>query len=386
MNGSPDFELTSDIDDYDSMSDWESVTSNASTDIDMALAEVLSDFLSNPNEERTMLPSLDLTMPPPTQDIRRDEYTVGWICALPVEFSAAVAMLDESHQCLEQDNNGGNEYAFGRIGQHNVVIATLPGDLADPIAEKAVIRQMKSAFPALRLVLQIGVGAGTSGAQANIQLGDVLASRSNKSYNEALRYDNGKSTLRGYKRDTSLDAPPQFLLDPIMKLNEPGKRSSSTPTPGRNLPSNLYHSDHSDSVLFEAHCNHIETVGGLQCDFRMYEGMTGFNNLVMEDITAQSDIFYFEMESSGIATSFFCLVMRAIYDYSDSISCKKRQPCKWGIASLFAKELLSIISRDELAEINSVGEFAKATAKIRNIENNWDNNIRGLGGLEPCCG
>ncbi|EHK22919.1 uncharacterized protein TRIVIDRAFT_29593 [Trichoderma virens Gv29-8] len=338
-------------------------------------------------------------MPPPTKDIHRNEYTVGWICALPVEFSAAVAMLDESHQCLEQDNNGGNEYAFGRIAQHNVVIATLPADPADPIAAKAVTEQMKATFPALRLVLQIGVGAGISGAQANIHLGDMLINRSNKSYNKALRYDDEKSIISAYELDASLNAPPQFISNPIMKLNEPGTRSSSTTIPRQNLPSNLYHSNQSDIVLFEAHYNHIERGGGLQCDFarQIYEeemtgwpvenyGTTGLNNQVMEDVAARSDVFYFEMESSGIATSFLCLVIRAIYNYSDSISCKKRQPCKWGIASLFAKELLSIISRDELAEINSVGEFAKAIAKIRNIENNWDNNIRELGGLEHCCG
>ncbi|UKZ47970.1 hypothetical protein TrVGV298_002206 [Trichoderma virens] len=347
MNGSPDFELMSDIDDYDSMSDWESVTSNASTDIDMALAEVLSDFLSNPNEERTMLPSLDLTMPPPTKDIHRNEYTTRPI----------------------------------------------------PLQQKAVTEQMKATFPALRLVLQIGVGAGISGAQANIHLGDMLINRSNKSYNKALRYDDEKSIISAYELDASLNAPPQFISNPIMKLNEPGTRSSSTTIPRQNLPSNLYHSNQSDIVLFEAHYNHIERGGGLQCDFarQIYEeemtgwpvenyGTTGLNNQVMEDVAARSDVFYFEMESSGIATSFLCLVIRAIYNYSDSISCKKRQPCKWGIASLFAKELLSIISRDELAEINSVGEFAKAIAKIRNIENNWDNNIRELGGLEHCCG
>jgi hypothetical protein len=36
------------------------------------------------------------------RQVRREEYTVGWVCALPIEFAAAQAMLDEEHEDLEQ--------------------------------------------------------------------------------------------------------------------------------------------------------------------------------------------------------------------------------------------------------------------------------------------
>lgn len=56
-----------------------------------------------------------------------ENYTVGWICAVTTEFVAARALLDEKHDQLEsiahQDNNN---YALGRIGKHNVVMAVLP--------------------------------------------------------------------------------------------------------------------------------------------------------------------------------------------------------------------------------------------------------------------
>jgi hypothetical protein len=32
--------------------------------------------------------------------LRRDEYTVGWVCALPIELAAAQEMLDEEHEDL----------------------------------------------------------------------------------------------------------------------------------------------------------------------------------------------------------------------------------------------------------------------------------------------
>jgi hypothetical protein len=59
-----------------------------------------------------------------SRQLHRDEYTVGWICALPVELAAAQEMLDEEHDDLERDldDNDENLYALGSIGRHNVAI------------------------------------------------------------------------------------------------------------------------------------------------------------------------------------------------------------------------------------------------------------------------
>ncbi len=35
----------------------------------------------------------------------RDEYLVGWICALPIEVAAAKAMLDRIHDNIPSDQN-----------------------------------------------------------------------------------------------------------------------------------------------------------------------------------------------------------------------------------------------------------------------------------------
>ncbi|KAF2189282.1 hypothetical protein K469DRAFT_701911, partial [Zopfia rhizophila CBS 207.26] len=50
------------------------------------------------------------------------DYTVGWICALPIELAAAQEMLDERDESLAQDNSDDNLYTFGRIGDHNIVL------------------------------------------------------------------------------------------------------------------------------------------------------------------------------------------------------------------------------------------------------------------------
>jgi len=58
----------------------------------------------------------------------REEFQVGWICALPIEAAAAIQMLDEKFGILqEQDCADTNSYTLGRIGKHYVVIACLPG-------------------------------------------------------------------------------------------------------------------------------------------------------------------------------------------------------------------------------------------------------------------
>jgi hypothetical protein len=47
--------------------------------------------------------------------LTRRDYTVGWICALPTEMTAAQAMLDERHNPLEQDGQDENNYVLDRI-------------------------------------------------------------------------------------------------------------------------------------------------------------------------------------------------------------------------------------------------------------------------------
>jgi hypothetical protein len=62
--------------------------------------------------------------------LRREEYTVGWICPLEVEQTAALEMLDEEHERLPQPPTDHNVFTLSSIGGHNVVIAGLhtPGN------------------------------------------------------------------------------------------------------------------------------------------------------------------------------------------------------------------------------------------------------------------
>lgn len=54
------------------------------------------------------------------------DFTVGWVCALPVELAAAAEMMDEEFADLPSHPTDSNLCSFGRIGVHNVVAACLP--------------------------------------------------------------------------------------------------------------------------------------------------------------------------------------------------------------------------------------------------------------------
>jgi len=94
----------------------------------------------------------------PQRRLRPQDYTVGWVCALPIELAAAAGMLDEEHQDLPQDTNNSNLYTLGRIGEHNIVIACLPaGQLGTNSAVAAAV-QMKSRFTSIEFILIVGIG------------------------------------------------------------------------------------------------------------------------------------------------------------------------------------------------------------------------------------
>lgn len=72
------------------------------------------------------------------------DYSIGWICALSVELAAAAEILDEEHQDLPQNSTDSNNYSFGRIGEHNIILACLPAGQMGTNSAAVVATQMKS--------------------------------------------------------------------------------------------------------------------------------------------------------------------------------------------------------------------------------------------------
>jgi nucleoside phosphorylase len=105
------------------------------------------------------------------------DYTVGWISALAAELAASIEMLDEIHPKLYQDPQDHNHYTFGKIGEHNVVIACLPLGRTGLVSATEVAMQMRLSFKSIRFGLMVGVGGGVPSEEVDIRLGDVVVSR-----------------------------------------------------------------------------------------------------------------------------------------------------------------------------------------------------------------
>ncbi|KAL4919134.1 hypothetical protein BDW62DRAFT_209875 [Aspergillus aurantiobrunneus] len=92
-----------------------------------------------------------------------DDYTVAWICALPLEAAAARVMLDKTHT-QPQHIGDANAYQFGELNGHNIVIAHLPNGIYGTVS-------------AASFGLMVGIGGGVPSRSNNIQLGNVVVSK-----------------------------------------------------------------------------------------------------------------------------------------------------------------------------------------------------------------
>jgi nucleoside phosphorylase len=304
------------------------------------------------------------------RQLRREDYTVGWVCALPVELAAAQEMLDEEHHDLERDpaDNDENLYALGSIGGHNVVIVCLPAGRIGNNPAAVVATQLRATFKAIRFGLMVGIGGGVPSAQTDIRLGDVVVSQPHGTFGGVVQYDAGKSIISGFKRTGSLNSPPQILLQAMGKVqaNEVRGRSTLSEHASRlQRISKFQRSKAGPDILFEAAYEHE---GGSTCDgcspnkreirqvreseeeVALHYGTVASGNQVIRS-AAERDrlsaelggVLCFEMEAAGLMNSFPCLVIRGICDYADSHKNKRWQVYAAGTAAAYAKEVLLVI-------------------------------------------
>ncbi|KAL2827877.1 nucleoside phosphorylase domain-containing protein [Aspergillus pseudoustus] len=311
--------------------------------------------------------------------LKPEDYTVGWVCALPIELAASLKMLDETHPSLQQPGQDSNVYTLGRIDNHNVVMACLPkGSMgAVPAAEVAV--QMRMAFPSIRFGLMVGIGGGVPSPTADIRLGDVVVSKQEMGRGGVIQYDYGKTRPEGFKRTGSLNAPPTVLLNALNTLEARRITGESA------LPLNLSRlrcltefdrdsAGHDD--LFEASYIHTEDGTCDGCDKGrlvkrsprasgpvVHYGTIASGNQVMRDavvrdrLSAELDgVLCFEMEAAGLMNSFPCLVIRGISDYADSHKNKSWQGYAAATAAAFSREILAIIPTEQVLKTPVTGK------------------------------
>lgn len=312
-------------------------------------------------------------MPSPEQpSLPNTEYRIGWICALPLELTAARAMLDEEHNSpQEQDPSDHNNYCLGRIHEHNVAITCLP-DIGTTSAT-AVAKQMLQTFKEMRFGLMVGIGGGIPNAGNDIRLGDVVVSKPTGTYGGVVQYDLGKAEKGGcFRRTGYLDRPPQVLLAALCRLQSDHEMKGSeiqtyikqTAIKCPNLKDKYIYPGPEKDLLFREdydHPNGNRTCE--QCDNSqlinrrprgssmptIHYGSIASGNAVIKDASTRSrighdlDALCVEMEAAGLMNYFKCLVIRGVCDYADSHKNVEWQRYAAMTAAAYAKELLLVI-------------------------------------------
>lgn len=309
----------------------------------------------------------------------RDEYTVGWVCALPKEQTAAIAMLDESHASVQKPANDPNSYSLGSIGEHNVVIACLPKGQTGNYSAATVATWMVSSFPRIKFGLMVGIGGGIP---AKVRLGDVVISAPTGKYSGVVQWDMGRAESGRFQRTGSLNNPPTLLLtalttlesyhemnEPKMfeyleRLKEKWPRLASKYLRSESLKDVLFKADydhakvkkHDDDEVDEEeeeegnckNCNPEKIVKRKPRETRVHHGLIVSGSLVVKDGIFRNSLHkYFdnevlciEMEAAGLMNNFPCLVIRGISDYADSHKNDSWQEHAAAMAAACAKELL----------------------------------------------
>lgn len=316
--------------------------------------------------------------------LRREKYTVGWVCALPVELAAAQEMLDEEHDTSPYDAYDTNLYTCGRVGEHNVVIACLPEGQTGTNSAAAVAVQMKSTFSSTRFGLMVGIGGGVPSEEADVRLGDVVVSKPHKTHGGVVQYDLGKTTASGFERTGALNTPPTVLLNAVANVRAKQMRGKSRlleylskldslPGFGREAAGL--------DVLFEAEHNHVGK--GATCvkcstehavdreprrqEVFVHHGTIASGNRVIKDAAVRDKlnaelggVLCFEMAAAGLMNSFPCLVIRGISDYADTHKNHQWQAYAAGTAAAYAKELLSVIPAADVINTRRVEDAMRS--------------------------
>ncbi|ESZ94731.1 hypothetical protein SBOR_4893 [Sclerotinia borealis F-4128] len=317
---------------------------------------------------------------------KHDDYTVGWICALPqTELVVAGAMLDEEHPVLSAADPGDtNVYLLGKIGSHNVVIACLPAENTGKVSAAIVAKDLLRSFKTIRFGLMVGVGGG---APSCIEA-DLNAGKGSEDEDEDEDDDEDEEEVEEkgdirlgdvggeFFQTGTLNKPPSILLNAIGMLQEQCVRKG-----GHNLSEHLtemvsanpglarkfeYQGSEKDR-LFKQNINHVN--GKKSCkaccgpaDVNLVKrvqrhntspvlhyGTIGSADQVMKDSmlrdlwAKEKNIICFEMEAAGLMDTFPCIVIRGICDYADSHKNKIWQPYAAATAAAYAKELLRVI-------------------------------------------
>jgi nucleoside phosphorylase len=318
-------------------------------------------------------------------------YTVGWICALSTEVTAARQFLDERHERADHvAPNSDGTYTLGKMAGHNVVIAMLPDREYGLSSAAAVVTDMLNSFPAIRIGLLVGIGGGAPTSKNDIRLGDVVVSSAQPNIGSVYQYDFGKTVQeRSFQQTGVLGLPATVVRTAVTATRseyeeghdieeqilaalqrKPMLRDKYSRPPRDSdilFNSNVVHPDGEDDCNKLCGTQPSNTIqrrqrGDDELNPAVHYGVIASANQLMKDATIrdtlakEKGIMCFEMEAAGIMNRFPVLIVRGICDYADSHKNKRWQGYAAMAASAYSKDLLSRMVPDKVAKATPLAE------------------------------
>ncbi|XXH00983.1 hypothetical protein Hte_007334 [Hypoxylon texense] len=327
----------------------------------------------------------DLTKSPEGGPTNED-YTIGWICMLAKEQTAAMMMLDKTHNDIRKQSNDPNAYNLGSIGPHNIVIACLPLGRGSSNTVATIAVWMTSTFPAIRLCLLVGIG---SGIPPKVKLGDVVVGMPYDGFPGVVEWQLGENG--GYKETAEINYPPSILLSALTKLEsihemqgskvseylakvKQHKRLASKYLISDALQDPSYEKDDQEN-RGERRGNRVAAPGANDNtkkeprEINIHYGLIAFTSSPIKDKATRDNLdsslsshrlLCIDTSASDLMTNFPCIIIRGICDYADGqrAACKGWQEPAAATSAAFAKEVLSILPETEiygLPTIKSMG-------------------------------
>lgn len=334
------------------------------------------------------------------KELGNDDYTVGWVCAITTEHVAAQAFLDEQHEAPQYVSpNDNNNYALGRIGKHNIVIAVMPHGEYGISSAASVARDMLHSFPNIRIGLLVGIGSGVPSKKHDIRLGDVVVSTPSNRESGVFQYDFGKTIQdRSFCTTGFLNQPPAILrtaigglksqyeleghhiqdaIDSVFAKFPKLKRKYKRPDFETDR---LYHSTviHrlGDERSCDVSCGNSPPeliVRSLQDSSEdipaIHYGLIASANELMRDaeirdkLAMDKDVLCFEMGAAGLMNHFPCLVIRGICDYADTHGNTEWQGYAAMAAAAYTKDLLCRIPPNRVEALKRMDVLSGTSMK-----------------------
>ncbi|KAJ2989648.1 hypothetical protein NUW58_g3366 [Xylaria curta] len=273
--------------------------------------------------------------------LRHIDYTIGWICVLPIELAAASKLLEEEHQNLSQPHTDSNTYILGRIADHNVVLACGPEPLIPSTSAAAVAANLLLTFPGIRFALLVGVGSGVPTLQTDIRLGDVVIGTAGRDHGAVVQYHLERTAAGESVQHTgALNVLSNNLLGAMTRLRADQASGQGDFQELLKKASDLVGSSETRrDILFSPAYGHVGESSCDLCDGAYHvirtsrpnknpvihygliaSGKSVPNEAIARDRLASEigGVMCFETEAVGMSNAFPCIVIRGIADYGDS--------------------------------------------------------------------